>query len=296
LGWKCDSKLVPPQFRAKEGDRVALWGRWIVDSGHDDFHTEIHPPLLMATARPTRIQQQAKARGGARDATSVQIITRPYLVSQEFGDGGLFEHLIKELASVSTFPPLSFQVEAHPRLLDMPFTRLNIMTFKVRPPTPRAHLGDKLMVEFSFTRRDDSVAIQILKGNDDESVRIVVVLNAAGYVPPPKPGTRTYTVTLDELEKMDKTAGSIYRSVIFLDILASPLAPIILKRGIKSTKYVGPNAPVAAPGKRVALANLRPVHTPVDDSQPFPLFGTVKLEWQRYAAPPPQGPVEAVGR
>src|SRR4051812_43250770 len=151
IGMEWDGRLVPAQFKAEEGDRVALFGRWIVDTGHDDFHTEIHPPLLMATGRRARSQQQVETRSKAEDdATTVSVITRPYLVSQEFGDGGLFEHLIKEIAKVlSPIIPLSLQVEAHPRLLEMPFTGLNIVTFKMRPPTPRADPRDSLVVEFS---------------------------------------------------------------------------------------------------------------------------------------------------
>ena len=276
IGMECVSKLVPAQFRGKEGDRVALWGRWIVDSGHNDFHTEIRPPLIMATARPTRSQQQANTRTGADDATTVQIITRPYLVSQEFGDGGLFEHLVKELAKVlSPGIPLSTQVEAHPRLLGMPFRGLNIVTFKVRPPRGRFDDRDKLMVEFSFTRRDDSIAFQVLRGNDGESVRVVIVLNEAGTCHH-KPRGTTYTVTLDELEAMDKTAGNVYRTVIFASILTGRAAPIILDRGIKSTKYEGPKAPVLRRAARVPVADLRPVSGPTDASEPFPLFGTVK--------------------
>jgi hypothetical protein len=52
LGVETDRDLIPPTYRVIEGDRVAVFGRWIVDAGHADFHTEIHPPLLVATARP----------------------------------------------------------------------------------------------------------------------------------------------------------------------------------------------------------------------------------------------------
>src|SRR5689334_20723388 len=37
IGMEMDERLVPTQFRAQEGDRVAVWGRWIVDAGHNDF-------------------------------------------------------------------------------------------------------------------------------------------------------------------------------------------------------------------------------------------------------------------
>jgi hypothetical protein len=292
IGMECDGRLVPAEFQAKEGDRVALFGRWIVDTGHADFHTEIHPPLLMATARPSRSAQQGGSRAGKNDATTVRIISRPYLVSQEFGDGGLLEHLLKELGKVMhPVIPLSLQVQAHPRLLDIPFRGFHILTFKVRPPTPRADRRDTLMVEFTFTRRDDSIAVQLLRGNDNESLRVVIVFNEIGYVPPPKPKATEYTITLKELEAMDSTAGNIYRGTIFAGILASPLAPVILNRGIKSTKYAAPKAPVLGPVTRTTLGHLAQQNQPIDASQPYPLFGTVKLEWQRFGVTGEPGPV-----
>ena len=50
LGVETDQFLLPSLYRPKQGDRVAVFGRWIVDCGHPDFHTEIHPPLLTARA------------------------------------------------------------------------------------------------------------------------------------------------------------------------------------------------------------------------------------------------------
>jgi hypothetical protein len=292
IGMEWDGRLVPAQFKAAEGDRVALFGRWIVDSGHSDFHTEIHPPLLMATARSSRSTQQAGTRAGKDDATIVRIISRPYLVSQEFGDGGLLEHLVKEVGKVMhPLIPLSFQVQAHPRLLDMPFKGFHLLTFKVRPPTPRADIRDTLMVEFSFTRHSKAIAVQLLRGNDNESLRVVIVFNEVGYVPPPKPASREFTISLDELEAMDKTAGQIYRGTIFGSILSSGLlAPIILNRGIKSTKYAAPAPPVLGPVTRTPLRDLAQPVQPIDASQPYPVFGTVKLEWQRFSVVAPPNP------
>jgi hypothetical protein len=35
--------LVPLAYRPQPGDRIAMWGRWAVDCGHDDWHAEVHP-------------------------------------------------------------------------------------------------------------------------------------------------------------------------------------------------------------------------------------------------------------
>jgi hypothetical protein len=39
-----------PGFIPSVGDRVATFGRWIVDCGHNDYHTEIHPTVFLAFA------------------------------------------------------------------------------------------------------------------------------------------------------------------------------------------------------------------------------------------------------
>ena len=52
LPLEIDGNLVPElDYSAcwRGGNRVVVYGRWHpVDAGHDDFHTEIHPPLVMA--------------------------------------------------------------------------------------------------------------------------------------------------------------------------------------------------------------------------------------------------------
>ena len=82
LGVEIDAGLVPAQFAdfkrggVEPGDRVAVFGRWIVDCGHQlpikdengqdrhpgikAFRTEIHPPLLMAAARTTSAGNASK--------------------------------------------------------------------------------------------------------------------------------------------------------------------------------------------------------------------------------------------
>ena len=84
LGVEIDGAFVPRDYQAQQGDRVAVFGRWIVDCGHTDFQTEIHPSLMLTVARPTNA------------GTSVKVISRPFLVSQEFGDGALRQHLEKD--------------------------------------------------------------------------------------------------------------------------------------------------------------------------------------------------------
>ena len=90
LGVETDQDLVPTSFRSQvtDGSRIAVFGRWITDCGHPDFHTEIHPPLLMAVARPAPLAGDPdNPPAGTSEVTSVRIMSRPYTVSQQFDEG-----------------------------------------------------------------------------------------------------------------------------------------------------------------------------------------------------------------
>ncbi|HLK10845.1 MAG TPA: PKD domain-containing protein [Candidatus Binatia bacterium] len=101
LGMETDHDLIPDSYQPRDGDRVAVFGRWIVDCGHGDsagfrgWHTEIHPPLLVASGRDTGDGFFGAHCSGEQTCTSV--IGRPYLVSQNFGDGAFLRHLEHEL-------------------------------------------------------------------------------------------------------------------------------------------------------------------------------------------------------
>ena len=96
-----DHDLIPDSYQPKDGDRVATFGRWIVDCGHGDddghfgFHTEIHPPLLLASARATGPGLVAGNCSGEQTCSTV--IGRPFLVGQGFGDGFLAKHVAHEV-------------------------------------------------------------------------------------------------------------------------------------------------------------------------------------------------------
>jgi len=59
----------------REGERIVMRGRWIIDCGHPDFHAELHPITFMAFAHA----QGAK--------TVVHVLSNPYRVTQLYGAG-----------------------------------------------------------------------------------------------------------------------------------------------------------------------------------------------------------------
>jgi hypothetical protein len=61
LGCETQGDKIPDHLRPVEGDRVSLFGFWILDCGHEPFYTEIHPVVGWAVHRnrPVRIPDDA---------------------------------------------------------------------------------------------------------------------------------------------------------------------------------------------------------------------------------------------
>jgi hypothetical protein len=147
MGVEWDERCVPPDFQAQTSDRIAVFGRLIVDAGHDDFHTEIHPPLLLAAARPDAA------------TTRSTVIARPFLVSQDYtvtaggqtSDGATLVHLLREIGKVLSWPfNGSSKIEMHPIIPPKPFQGDHTMQYVPRPP---ALPSDEFVGEFEVTYR-----------------------------------------------------------------------------------------------------------------------------------------------
>jgi hypothetical protein len=297
LGVETDKGLLPEDYRANDGDRVAVFGRWIVDAGHD-FHTEIHPPLLMVSARS--ISPQGIGIGPAT-ATLSRVIGRPYLVSQEFLGGGLFEHLVKEAVRVvcpgwpATLPFCSFHLAALARLLPMPFSGFQEISYRVRPPIERPSTDHELFVTFHFTVRS-GVSVQIIWSEPD-TLTVLITMDDLKYIAPPPPPEEVVNVRIDEL---GEDVQEIFNDVIVgaalaplgpafgVPVTTNPQAALILNQGIFTKQYEAPTAVsrICPAIQRLPAATLRG-YTPysVDDRQPFPIFGFLVAEWQGPAAP-----------
>ena len=175
LGVEMERSQIPDDFveHTREGDRIAVFGRWIVDAGHyfhvdknDDsspalgYRTEIHPPMLMACAGLRTV--------GTRTITRTLITSRAYLASEKFivdatkinddsapDDGYMVAHFTNEVTNVVELE--SNQVEAHPKVLSKPFTGRQEFTVTLQPPPqPRRLLGvvaTTLSISYHFTTR-----------------------------------------------------------------------------------------------------------------------------------------------
>ncbi len=273
LGMEVDQNLVPPFYRTQDGDRVALWGRWIVDTGHGDFHTEIHPPAMLVNARPMA--------GNTNDETEATIIGRPYLVGQTFevDDYPMKAHLLNEVGKVQTFRSTS--LEAHPHIKPKPFQGVHLMSFVVRPPSKRGKATDRLFATYKFTVRT-GVAVQLV--NSTDAVTVYVVMNDAQYKAPALPPKHSVNISRSDLKKLNSDAGKDYDEMIIAAVLlpGNPIAGILDSLGITTDRY-DPLVPILGNATTMNVASLAG-NTPgvvTNNVQPFPISGFIRLKWDR---------------
>lgn len=290
LGVEIDQDLIPVPFRLHDGDRVAVFGRWIVDAGHEDFHTEIHPPLLIANAR--RLVTPPESNGGV-PYTASWLISRPFFVGQVFPEGGLVRHLMVELLRAAgwtcpwywpPFVPCTTRFEAHPPVRRVPFRGRQEMSYLVRPPEPRRFASDELLVSGHFTVRP-GVRVALSPAGSD-AVLVTVVMEESAYQPPPLPRRSDLSVSEGDLPDDVQAA---FRAMVAAILALAGFAQaawfsVVLGRGILTDRYAAPQAISAADTQNVlrdvpvsALAGR--VATATGTDQPFPVYGWLTLRW-----------------
>jgi hypothetical protein len=299
LGVEIDQDLLPEPFRqnVRLGTRIATFGRWIVDTGHGDFHAEIHPPLLIATAN---VDPPPAGVVGASEVTHVELMSRPFFPSQIYPEGNFIDHLAEEVIKVDTAIcgfPLSTRVEAHPSIYDLPYAGRPFIELFVKPPVPRStevFLSQTLMVNFKFNVRS-GVAVAVYDAGYD-TVGIIIVLGT--MTPAPKPPNHNYTVSWDELGTEYEIGVDLSAILANILIAPDPAALFILNRGILTDRYDPPSAVSSADFVNVAgpmpLADINSsMGWATADDQPFPISGWLKCWWVEQsivASPLPVGP------
>ncbi len=305
LGVEWDKPLLPPSFRGQvnNGDRVAVFGRWIIDTGHvfdDHYRTEVHPPLLMASAGVHTTKKPA------RQTTRMLVMSRPYLHGQEFAvhvnnvyndavddDGAMFDHLLHELERVVF--GRSLRVEAHPKIKERPYRGRHQMHLLVEPPPINDPAAHQLVVSYQFTVRS-GCNVRISAPSPDR-VDVEVDMGPMRSAPPlPARSERTYD--RDQLDKLSSGSGVKILGAEIVAALAGAIfgvgalyVALVLRRGIRTDEYDALPAvdihdtshavidvPVGSitPGAGVA----------VDDTQPWPVIGWLEASWVPRRRPP----------
>ncbi len=264
LGFETDQGLLPADFRngVKAGDRVAIFGRWITDCGHPDFHTEMHPPLLMAVGSET-------TGAAGQPVTSTEVISRPYLVSQTFEDGKgirhhLYNELLKGMAIPDCFPiddavsalldedggckvtecdpitgicvdtyclapelwfttPCTTRFEAHAKFEPKPFQGLQTMSYIVTPPIPRQCAARKLLVSAHFTVRHGVSAT--IEPYPTDAAKVTITMDDSQYTAPPLPPKADLSLSLDDIKSLNKDTADQIETIRDILLAAEPVIP-----------------------------------------------------------------------
>jgi hypothetical protein len=280
LGVETDSNLVPGDYRVKFGDRVAVLGRWIVDAGHDDFHTEIHPPLLIVHASKWN-----------NDATVSRFISNPYLVSQIMkegylweGEDPLFKHFEKELTFAS-FSLIPYQIKADPKIIIPSFSQQYTVKITLRPPSNRMFKNDKLKVSYWFVTR--STVRILFEYTSLEAITVIINMDPTNdennQANLPRSISRhiskeelTAGYNKDLIPLVEAITNSLLLGFASLDIIAG---------GIETTSYEATSYYFADWNAfYLDKSNNNPSQPQiiVDNDQPFPIYGNLDIQWERH--------------
>lgn len=292
LGLEWEAALVPPPFQPDDGDRIATWGRWVVDAGHleannQGFHCEIHPPLLMVRAN----------QGGS--GTHASLVGNPFGTIEIYEDGKpLFGHMVSELEKAASPNIFATQrIEAHARLDTNPFPAgRSSFTFFLRTPTPRP--GGGCPIRWNLTCRP-GVTISISR-YDTDTVMVAVQLDRNSYQPPAAPERLDFAVGVNDLDQLKTSDVSILKvaafgtglltAAVLSGGLSLPLMAImagmtglhfnsIVTSGLLTDRYLMPPPPApplfppTATLDTLPSGNLAKISTAI----PWPMIGTIDL-------------------
>jgi hypothetical protein len=190
---------------------------------------------------------------------------------------------------------LSLQVEAHPTLLP-PFQGIQLMTFYVRPQTPRQSPSDRLLASYHFTLRK-GVAVQVFSTGHDE-VGVTVLMNDVNYVTPTPTGRTDHNVTPADLGAEGQQAMQVLLSAaalvnpptVLCPVIAACLSASINGAGMKTDNY--PALSASSPlDTQNAVTDADVDHLPpssagfaVDPNQALPIYGSLTVQWAQSGA------------
>jgi hypothetical protein len=300
-----DGRCIPAAFtesaNVQVGDRIAGFGRWIVDTGHSlglvdgstSYRAEVHPPLLMAVGG-------ARTITGGQRVTRIMLTSRPYLVQQRYttdidtiyddsasNDGPFLWHLNNEVNKLHHLPlPQSTTIEAHPKVCSKPFRGVHLFTLTVRPPavhTPAVMVPPPIEVRFQFRHRA-GVAVQVVSTGD--GVDLVVALNSVDYFAPPLPQRTTEVWDKDRLDSTSSGASDLVTfeqiaSIFQISLVNVAVTEAALAHGIETDSYALAAVDVfdgyqSAPFVRAD--QITPGQGVIEDNaQPYPIVGFLEI-------------------
>ncbi len=282
-----DSQFVPPAYRARAGDVAAVFGRWIVDCGHPNYQSEIHPPLMVVSARALPILKGSSY-------TQAKVISRPFMVEQSFSDGhSLRDYILFQSGEITGWEAIpfgvffvaAFQYEAKPNILAKSFTGSHSMSFNIRPPQP-ALPNQHLFASYHFTTRT-GVSVQLQDLADGQgTITVTILFDETKYIYPQLPPPTEETISVTTIKNWNSSLWNVLSAGEAGIINTNPFALDALEKGVKTNHYdipiyseqndlkVSMNELRANGASGITLAGITE-----NNNQVYPIRGSIKVEW-----------------
>ena len=281
LGVETDSQLLAPAYRPVPGGRIVVHGEWIVDCGHPDHHTEIHPPTLVATAH---------LRGSAGQLFGT-FVGQPYRILQTYqGDNvTFFAHALGQVAQAE-FNPGATQIAALPNMETTAFSGLLVARYRLALPPTEVFYTESAVHYHFVTRPGVTVSVQ---QPDKYHLDLTIIMDASQYQPPPPPTCRTYAYSVEDIDRAAGLSVGTLRGALIAVPASAPVADALgilvglppgtfealttkvdvsLNSGILqlTCTVVPPPSPSLTGSDNAVITDM---------SQPYPVAGWVIMDW-----------------
>ncbi len=264
-------------FTPSDGDRTAAYGAWVIDCGHDDFHTEIHPPSVFAFAHQDGGTTVSNAYANPYVVT--QLFNPDPSVAADFGDPNRLtapttlifpKYVVNLILGMLGQGPEEFRginrLETH-TLIDAD-SSVQDVTWFVCTPDERPS-GGALSIDSNFTTRS-GVDLSV-KPREDLGCAEVTATVTPSYAPLPLE-RKDCVLDWEVINKQARLA--LMDPDLDIRTAIKDLVPASIAKKVERSPAVDCYDPLTAP----ALGSSG--KTVVDDSQPYPFYGRVAVSWR----------------
>jgi len=261
-----------PGFAPQQGDRIAAFGPWIIDCGHDDYHSELHELTFLAYGHP-----QGKT-------TVSHAVYNPYRQSQYLTANPDISAQVNDYArwadpTVKPFGGFLYQELLRIGHLDKPFhdhiESHHLLEANLLSPPPwyvcAPGSGSNLTYSYNFTVRP-GVAVTATPNNDLGCVRFALRITSQ-YIPETpirKDCVAPWSETNAQLQAALGNPDIDVRQLIEKQVPKSFIPAV--ERDPTNDCYDPLQGPAVSAG-----SGDRTITT--SDTQAFPLYGEVKVGW-----------------
>jgi Divergent InlB B-repeat domain len=294
LHTEIEEGLIPDAYRPGDDDMVYMRGHHIIDCGHENYTSEIHPPTIVARAHVD------SATRGVRST----LIGLPYYTNQRYIGAEAFigsdqkpfwDHMMSVIAfdalgpsnlagPLAAIPGLFAPLEALAVIDLTPFKQKIIGKYTISLPPAEGKAA--IDVRYHFEMRP-GVSVHVTPNQG--SVDVVVQMDPATYVPLPPKCTKSAISfeTVDEkwTHWLPGTTRVLLNGVLPL-IPGAPLSPALLaalnEGGLIMRACEVPGDPPKTPGPASAVSDNQTI---VNLAQAYPVYGWLDLFWDSSLVP-----------